>query len=430
MGVGPGAPAATFQSSAPLGTPSPLFIPMQPGMSNQHMMQMQTGLRSQPVCHDGADAAGKSFNAPPLAFSLLLPPAPADAAWQFSLSEFRYCWLLLAFPAAGLVGLLCSYPLVHEPGIANSAHAHQQAQYMQQQGMLGGGGMYGSAQQQLTPPHPTSTPPPAPATSSSSKRFTSPMIGRAQSQGRSQPSEPTRGNARFVSPARDPSEGQPGHATSGGLCKPYRRGPWGRALLAQQQQQMLAQQYSELQQQEEEAEKERGGIAYSRKPRPMEDFTPYDQKFLVLMFMATNQDYEDKEYNVKQKGKNYWELGKLGPDLETEELQAKREKQERIKRLAAEVRESNLRKALSAQASEAAVARKEKEKEPTKRERALAFAKSVPKPEPAKLKPMSAGPASPLTTAPKPSELDLLEAQHRADRERVEAIRSELARLL
>lgn len=34
------------------------------------------------------------------------------------------------------------------------------------------------------------------------------------------------------------------------------------------------------------------------------------------------QDYESKEYNVKA-GRAYWELGRLGPDLETQELQAK-----------------------------------------------------------------------------------------------------------
>lgn len=48
------------------------------------------------------------------------------------------------------------------------------------------------------------------------------------------------------------------------------------------------------------------------------------------------QDYEEKEYNVKG-GKGYWELGKLGPDLETSELQAKREKAEKIKAMAAQV---------------------------------------------------------------------------------------------
>lgn len=48
------------------------------------------------------------------------------------------------------------------------------------------------------------------------------------------------------------------------------------------------------------------------KPRPV-DFQPYDLK-----------DYAEKEYNIKKGGKaGYWELGRLGPDLETEELQAK-----------------------------------------------------------------------------------------------------------
>jgi len=47
------------------------------------------------------------------------------------------------------------------------------------------------------------------------------------------------------------------------------------------------------------------------------------------------QDFEDKDYNVKKAG--YWELGRLGPDLATDELQAKRENQERVKALAAQV---------------------------------------------------------------------------------------------
>lgn len=35
------------------------------------------------------------------------------------------------------------------------------------------------------------------------------------------------------------------------------------------------------------------------------------------------QDYEAKDYNIKQPGKAYWELGRLGADLESEELQEK-----------------------------------------------------------------------------------------------------------
>ena len=52
-----------------------------------------------------------------------------------------------------------------------------------------------------------------------------------------------------------------------------------------------------------------------------------------------SQDFEDKEYNIKKEGKGYWELGRLGPDLETEELQAKREKADRVKQMAAQVGE-------------------------------------------------------------------------------------------
>lgn len=63
------------------------------------------------------------------------------------------------------------------------------------------------------------------------------------------------------------------------------------------------------QEQEQEPE-EREGLPYSRKPRPV-DFQPYSQK-----------DFEEKEYNVK-KNRGYYELGRLGPDLESEELQSK-----------------------------------------------------------------------------------------------------------
>ncbi len=49
------------------------------------------------------------------------------------------------------------------------------------------------------------------------------------------------------------------------------------------------------------------------------------------------QDLRDKEYNIKRPGGGYWELGRLGPDLETEELQAKREKAERMRDMAAQV---------------------------------------------------------------------------------------------
>ena len=53
-----------------------------------------------------------------------------------------------------------------------------------------------------------------------------------------------------------------------------------------------------------------GDLAYSRKPRNVE-YQPYSQK-----------EFEDRNYDVK-KAAGYWQLGRLGPDLETQELQAK-----------------------------------------------------------------------------------------------------------
>eukprot|EP00955_Chlamydomonas_euryale_P007205 76297-Chlamydomonas_euryale.AAC.4 len=211
------------------------------------------------------------------------------------------------------------------------------------------------------------------------------------------------------------------------------------------------------------------GIAYSRKPRAV-DFQPYSAK-----------DFQDKEYNIKQPGKAYWELGRLGADLESEELQSKvrayghkavlplvlvgtlgfsfsrlhvcahvmlvhphilayaqRENQERIKEMAAKVREENLKRAAAAPPKPKAV------KELSARDRALQFAKNVPKPEqkpqPAssavqpKGKAGSSGSggsyATKLSAAQPDAELNALEEQHRRDQEKVDEIRAQLARML
>lgn len=177
-----------------------------------------------------------------------------------------------------------------------------------------------------------------------------------------------------------------------------------------------------------------------------------------------SQDYEDKAYNVKRAGGSYWQLGRLGPDLETEELQAKREKAEKLKQMAAAVREENMRKVAIA----AAKPRADKPKEPTARDKALQFAKNIPKPEaapprqspspggaqgeqgsrgraPAKVSGAGAGAAkggvraggagkraemgSAGSEVSNPA-LAALEAQHAADQRRVEQIRAELARML
>ena len=160
--------------------------------------------------------------------------------------------------------------------------------------------------------------------------------------------------------------------------------------------------------------------------------------FLTLPFpFPIIQDYEDKEYNIKKEGKNYWQLGRLGPDLETEELQAKREKADRVKTMAAQVREENLKRAAAAKPSAAKAA-----KEPTARDRALEFAKNVPKPEvmlppppppPENKRRIAGGAAKPggLAVVVKAgSDLEALEAQHSEDQQKVDRIRQELARML
>ena len=150
------------------------------------------------------------------------------------------------------------------------------------------------------------------------------------------------------------------------------------------------------------------------------------------------QDFEDKDYNIKKEGKSYWQLGRLGPDLETEELQAKREKAERVKQLAAQVREDNLKRAAAAKPAQPKAI-----KEPTARDRALEFAKNVPNPEvmmpPPPPKPdgrkkpggaAAAGGGKPAVTVGKGSDLEALEAKHSEDQQKVDRIRQELARIL
>jgi hypothetical protein len=70
------------------------------------------------------------------------------------------------------------------------------------------------------------------------------------------------------------------------------------------------------------------GLAYSKQPRYVE-YTPY-----------TMEDFKGKPYNSKQQ--KYWELGKIGPDLETDELREKREKAERMKQYAKDAHKKNM----------------------------------------------------------------------------------------
>ncbi|EKX37483.1 hypothetical protein GUITHDRAFT_116293 [Guillardia theta CCMP2712] len=65
-------------------------------------------------------------------------------------------------------------------------------------------------------------------------------------------------------------------------------------------------------------------LAYSRKARPVE-YKPYSEK----------------EYKAQYALGEYYELGKLGPDLDVNELNEKRQRQERIKAYAEAVRHEN-----------------------------------------------------------------------------------------
>jgi hypothetical protein len=121
-----------------------------------------------------------------------------------------------------------------------------------------------------------------------------------------------------------------------------------------------------------------------------------------------------------------------------------REKAERIKQLAVQVREENMKKAAAAPKSQPRLP-----KEPTARERAIEFAKNVPKPEVmmplpkpevVKKKPPAAGSAAAArataagAAGPRggagATGLEALEAQHKEDQQKVDRIRAELARMM
>ncbi|GAX80322.1 hypothetical protein CEUSTIGMA_g7760.t1 [Chlamydomonas eustigma] len=368
---------------------------------------------------------------------------------------------------------------------ATLAAQQQQQQYMQQQavmqdmmpGVHGGYAMpppvlYGSNAPHTSQAVAASIPPGAGQRyiSPSLPRYVSPLLVPTAAQYISAPgssvlTQPMAGNARFKSPGRPsrpslqaPAARAQGTSTSaslvsksaaapssllgaGGMGKSPVMSSYAQQALQAQQQAALAQQMQQQLQHEvsqvlvsssPKAVEERDGLPYSRKPRHV-DYQPYDLK-----------DFEDKEYNIKKEGKGYWQLGRLGPDLETEELQAKREKAERVKQLAAQVREDNMKKAAAAPKPQPRVI-----KEPTARDRAIEFAKNVPKPEVmipppkpevVKKKPPAAGSAAAARVAAamgvgprgaaEATGLEALEAQHKEDQQRVDRIRAELARMM
>ena len=97
-------------------------------------------------------------------------------------------------------------------------------------------------------------------------------------------------------------------------------------------------------------------LAFSKKARPVE-YTPY-----------TERDYK------ALLGEGYFELGKLGPDLDPEELAEKRLRQERIRAYADAVRQENRQQAAFAPPPRPAP------KPPSNRQKAIEFARNVPRP--------------------------------------------------
>ncbi|KAK9823517.1 hypothetical protein WJX72_003356 [[Myrmecia] bisecta] len=156
-------------------------------------------------------------------------------------------------------------------------------------------------------------------------------------------------------------------------------------------------------------------IEFDRRPRTVQ-FKPY-----------TAKDYQMKDYDPKHQ-RNYWTLGTLGAEREDEELLAKREKAERLKEMAREVREQNLLKSAE-RTSRPQPHRTSSPKDKSTREKALDFAKSIPKPELRRTRSGREGQQSPQDNQQSAlSELEQLELQHELDQQRVEAIQQEFMR--
>ncbi|GAQ87973.1 hypothetical protein KFL_003900130 [Klebsormidium nitens] len=168
-----------------------------------------------------------------------------------------------------------------------------------------------------------------------------------------------------------------------------------------------------------EKEEAAGGVRPSRKPVVMK---PGERKAdPSLYFRKTDRQMNFQPYTVddfkKLQATGYVQLGKLGPDLETEELQAKKEKVERVKNFVNTIRPANVLQPVNARKTRVL------EKPASSRQKALEFAKTISKPAPSNRTSGCSPPgrSEPFDERPdEPSELERLEAQHRQDQERVE----------
>eukprot|EP00238_Polyblepharides_amylifera_P007783 CAMPEP_0196598504 /NCGR_PEP_ID=MMETSP1081-20130531/94358_1 /TAXON_ID=36882 /ORGANISM="Pyramimonas amylifera, Strain CCMP720" /LENGTH=523 /DNA_ID=CAMNT_0041924209 /DNA_START=25 /DNA_END=1596 /DNA_ORIENTATION=+ len=151
-------------------------------------------------------------------------------------------------------------------------------------------------------------------------------------------------------------------------------------------------------------------LAFRKGPRVMNDYQPY-----------TVEDYKKRH----DSGGEYWELGKLKPDLKDEELTEKKAKLDLIKEMDRKNRAANVQALKEQQARP----KKEAPKKLSTREKALEFARKVPKPAVAKREEEApvAGAGSGQEEEREMSVLEQLELQHRLDQERVQAIKQQMS---
>lgn len=133
----------------------------------------------------------------------------------------------------------------------------------------------------------------------------------------------------------------------------------------------------------------------------------------------TQEDYDELIQNQR---KGYWELGKLGPDYNPDELAAKREMADKRKAYA-----RNLRALVqpASRSRESGAVKSSAPKVLSSRERAKQFAKNVPKPKVKEAKSERADRDNGEHYC-EISELERLEMQHKQDRQRLQVVKAEM----
>eukprot|EP00968_Pinguiococcus_pyrenoidosus_P007600 scaffold510_cov242-Pinguiococcus_pyrenoidosus.AAC.17 len=155
-------------------------------------------------------------------------------------------------------------------------------------------------------------------------------------------------------------------------------------------------------------------LYFSRHPRKVQEFRPYTLN----------------EYRAVRP-KEYVEVKPLPPDLENEELIAKRANYYRVKEFSSQLREFNKKVISSGPAVPlGTVPDQQRERKPSAREKAIEFSRKVRPPKVKRKAELGNDKLSELDgTAPRsfsPSRLEILEANYEAQRAQVDAIRREL----